>query len=152
MALALAEAERARQKDEVPVGAVIVQDGQIIATAHNLVETLQDATAHAELLAIRAAMQKLGNKRLTGCELYVTLEPCTMCAGAISFARLARVTIAARDPKGGGVWHGTKFYEQPTCHHRPAIAESDAIHSDKAAAILRDFFAGKRAKPAQANA
>ncbi len=147
MALALQQAEAARQRGEVPIGAVIVKDGHVIAAAHNRVEEWQDGTAHAELVAIKDAMQITGNKRLTGCELFVTLEPCTMCAGAISLARLSRVTFAAADPKGGGVRHGAKFFEQPTCHHRPDVVQDNG-HDKASGDMLRSFFAERRGKEA----
>src|SRR4051812_1154669 len=119
MQRALAEARRAAALHEVPIGAVIVRDGNIVAAAHNLTETDADPTAHAELLAIRAAAAALKSPRLTDCDLYVTLEPCAMCAGAISFARIRRLYFGAGDPKGGGVEHGGRFFRQPTCHHAP---------------------------------
>jgi tRNA(Arg) A34 adenosine deaminase TadA len=119
MRLALEEAEAAARAGEVPVGAVLVgPDGAVLARAHNLVEARRDPTAHAEMLAIRAAAERLGAKRLPGCVLYVTLEPCAMCATAASFARLSRVVFAAADPKGGGVLHGPRIFAQPTCHWR----------------------------------
>jgi len=142
MELALAEARTAAQNAEVPIGAVIMRDGIVIATAHNHVERKGDPTSHAEILAIQAATQKLGNKFLQECDLYVTLEPCTMCAGAIAMARIKRVIFAADDPKGGAVVHGAKFFAQPTCHHRPevygGVSESDA------GLLLKDFFAARR--------
>lgn len=145
MALALQQAEQAGTADEVPIGAVIICDGKVIAAAHNRVEEWQDATAHAELVAIRAAMEAVGNKRLPDCEIFVSLEPCTMCAGAISLARLKRVTFAAADPKGGALWHGAKFFEQPTCHHRPEVIQ-DKNHEAVSGDLLRSFFAEKRLK------
>lgn len=146
MAIAMGEAEKARARDEVPIGAVIVCDNKVIAAAHNRVEEWCDATAHAELVAIRAAMQAVGNKRLPDCELFVTLEPCTMCAGAISLARLKCVTFAAPDPKGGGVVHGARFFDQPTCHHRPEIRQSNEDYEWMSGILLREFFAAKRVK------
>lgn len=142
MDMALAEARLAAQAGEVPVGCVIVFKGDVIARARNATRRDHDPTAHAEVLAIRAACGALGSQRLPDCDLYVTLEPCAMCAAAISFARIRRLYFAASDPKTGGVEHGPKFFDQPTCHHAPevysGIAEADA------SALLRDFFAGKR--------
>jgi tRNA(adenine34) deaminase len=143
MDLALAEGIAAAARDEVPVGAVIAgPDGKVIATAGNRTRELSDPTAHAEMLAIRSACRALGTERLTGCDLYVTLEPCAMCAAAISFARIRRLYFAAADPKGGGVEHGPRFFSQSTCHHAPevygGIGESDG------AALLRAFFDTKR--------
>ena len=125
-------------------GAVIVRraDRSVVAAAGNETEALQDPTAHAEMLAIRRAAQALGRQRLTGCDLYVTLEPCAMCAGAIAHARIDRLYIGAPDPKGGGVFHGGRFFEQPTCHHRPEIY--DGLGENEASALLRTFFAAKR--------
>jgi len=142
MDLALAEARKAAVLGEVPVGAVILRDGVVLAAAHNRVETDKDPTAHAELLAIRAAAASLGAPRLPDCDLYVTLEPCAMCAQAIAFARIRRLYYGAGDPKGGGVEHGARLFTQATCHHRPevygGIGESDA------ATLLREFFAARR--------
>ena len=144
MDMALAEAERAAAAGEVPVGAVLVdgRSGTVLARAHNLVEAGPDPTAHAELLAIRAAAAALATPRLVDCDLYVTLEPCPMCAQAISFARIRRLYYGAPDPKGGGVEHGPRIFAQSTCHHAPevysGIAESDA------ADLLRDFFRARR--------
>ncbi|BBK39826.1 tRNA-specific adenosine deaminase [Allostella sp. ATCC 35155] len=140
MALARAAAEAG----EVPVGAVVVDtaSGAVIAAAHNRVEAERDPTAHAEILAIRAAGDRLGSPRLAGCDLYVTLEPCPMCAQAIAFARLRRLYFAAYDPKGGGVEHGPRIFTQPTCHHRPEIY--GGIGEGEAAAMLRAFFARRR--------
>ncbi|PWB63234.1 MAG: tRNA-specific adenosine deaminase [Bradyrhizobiaceae bacterium] len=142
MQLALAEARAAAAAGEVPVGCVIVRDGTVLARAGNRTLTDKDPTAHAELIAIRAAAAALGSERLTDCDLYVTLEPCAMCAAAISFARIRRLYFAAADPKGGAVEHGVRFFSAPTCHHRPeiygGIAESDA------AALLREFFRERR--------
>ncbi|HEX2380863.1 MAG TPA: nucleoside deaminase, partial [Methyloceanibacter sp.] len=120
MELALAEAEQARDLGEVPLGAVIVSaGGKVLARAGNRALTLHDPTAHAELLAIRAACASLGSERLVDCDIYVTLEPCAMCAAAISFARIRRLYFGAADPKGGAVEHGPRFFQQPTCHHAP---------------------------------
>lgn len=144
MALALAEAERAAARGEVPVGAVVVDaaTGTVLAAAGNRTEELADPTAHAELLAIRAACAVRGAPRLPGCDLYVTLEPCAMCAAAISFARLRRVHFGAYDPKGGGVEHGPRFFRQPTCHHAPEVV--GGLEERRAAALLRAFFATRR--------
>lgn len=142
MAVALAEAEAAAGRGEVPVGAVIVLDGEIIASAGNQTRALCDITAHAEILAIRAASARLGQERLNGADLYVTLEPCAMCAAAISFARIRRLYYGAEDPKGGGVDHGGRFYAQPTCHHAPDVYSG--IAETEAARILTDFFREKR--------
>ncbi len=141
MALALAEAEAASARGEVPVGAVIVRDGEVIARAGNRVEELGDPTAHAEMLAIRQATA-LGDKRLENCDLYVTLEPCPMCAAAVSLARVRRLYFGAYDPKGGGVEHGAKVFDHATCHHRPEIY--GGIEESRAAQLLRTFFAGRR--------
>jgi tRNA(Arg) A34 adenosine deaminase TadA len=143
MELALQEAERARDRGEVPVGAVLVSaGGEVLARAGNHTLALHDPTAHAELLAIRAACAKLGTQRLDGYDLYVTLEPCAMCAAAISFARIRRLYFGAADPKGGAVEHGPRFFSQATCHHAPEII--GGIGETKAANLLKAFFAGKR--------
>ena len=142
MQRALDAAREAGAAGEVPVGATIVRDGEILAVAANAPRRLNDPTAHAEMLAIRAAAQKLGTDRLSGCTLYVTLEPCAMCAGAIALARLDRVVYAAPDAKGGGVRHGARVFDQPTCHHRPEVI--DGVGEDEAAALLRGFFAARR--------
>jgi tRNA(Arg) A34 adenosine deaminase TadA len=143
MARALAEAERARVLGEVPIGAVVVSaDGEVLATAGNRTLALRDPTAHAELLAIREACARLGSERLTGCDLYVTLEPCAMCAAAISFARIRRLYFGAPDPKGGAVEHGPRFFQQPTCHHRPEIY--GGIGAEPARALLIQFFRDRR--------
>lgn len=143
MELALQEAERARDRGEVPVGAVLVSaGGEVLARAGNHTLALHDPTAHAELLAIRAACAKLGTQRLDGYDLYVTLEPCAMCAAAISFARIRRLYFGAADPKGGAVEHGPRFFSQATCHHAPEII--GGIGETKAASLLKAFFAGKR--------
>lgn len=143
MSLALEQARAAADRGEVPVGAVVVgPDGQVLAAAGNRTEELADPTAHAEMLAIRAACEKLGSPRLAGCDLYVTLEPCPMCAAAISFARIRRLYWGAADPKGGGVEHGPRVLHQPTCHHRPELYPG--LSEAPAAQLLRDFFAGRR--------
>ena len=142
MQAAREEAGRAAARDEVPIGAVIVREGQIIAAAGNRTRELNDPTAHAEILAIRDACAKAGAQRIPGYDLYVTLEPCTMCAGAISFARINRLVIAAKDKKGGGVWHGAQFYDQPTCHHRPQIIQGPL--SEECGTILKNYFKDKR--------
>ena len=140
---ALKLARRAQELGEVPVGAVVVgPDGAILAEAANRTEAENDPTAHAEVLAIRAAARKLGAPRLVGCDLYVTLEPCPMCAAAISFARLRRVYYGAADPKGGGVEHGPRIFDQPTCHHRPELYPG--IGESEAAELLRGFFRERR--------
>ena len=142
MALALAEARAAAACGETPVGAVIVKDGAVIAAAGNRPRALKDPTAHAEVLAIRGACVALQDERLTGCDLYVTLEPCAMCAAAISFARIRRLYFGAGDPKGGAVENGPRFFAQPTCHHAPEVY--GGLREREAAALLRDFFAGRR--------
>lgn len=139
---AFVQARMAGARGEVPVGAVIVRDGAIIAAAGNRTLEDRDPTAHAEMLAIRAVAQALGSERLIGCDLYVTLEPCAMCAGAISFARLRRVYYAAPDPKGGAVDHGPRFFAQPTCHHAPDVY--GGLRESEAGEMLRAFFAAKR--------
>jgi tRNA(adenine34) deaminase len=142
MASALAAARAGAEAGEVPIGAVVVRDGMVIAAAHNQPRTLHDPTAHAEMLAIRAAAAALGNERLDGCELWVTLEPCAMCAGAIAHARLARLYYAAPDPKGGAVEHGARVFEQPQCLHRPEVYSG--MGETEAAELLRGFFAERR--------
>ncbi|UGV28855.1 nucleoside deaminase [Rhodopseudomonas boonkerdii] len=142
MDLALQAAETAAQAGEVPIGCVIVRDGQVIATAGNRTLTDRDPTAHAEVLAIRQAAERLGSERLVDCDLYVTLEPCTMCAGAISFARIRRLYYGAADPKGGGVESGVRFFASPTCHHAPEVYS--AVGETEAAKLLRDFFQARR--------
>ena len=142
MQQALALAKQAASDGEVPVGAVIVKDGEIIAQASNLTETDNDPSAHAELLAIRAASKRLGSPRLPDCDLYVTLEPCTMCASAISFARIRRLYFGAYDAKGGGVEHGAKFYHQPTCHHAPEVI--GGMMESETSQLLKEFFASRR--------
>jgi len=142
MPQAIAEACTAAARGEVPVGAIIVRDGRVLAIAGNRVEELGDPTAHAEMLAIRAAVAVLGDKWLEGCDLYVSLEPCPMCAAAISLARLRRVYFAAYDPKGGGVEHGARVFDHPTCHHRPEVY--GGIRESEAAELLRAFFKERR--------
>ncbi len=144
MSLALAHAREAGRRGEVPVGAALVDgaSGQIIAAAGNRVEADRDPTAHAELLAIRAAAAALGAPRLAEADLYVTLEPCPMCAAAIGFARIRRLYFGAYDPKGGGVEHGPRIFQQPTCHHRPEIY--GGIAEREAAALLTEFFKARR--------
>jgi len=142
MDAAFEEAEAALAAGEVPVGAVIVRDGEIIARAHNRPVVNRDATAHAELLALRAAAKTLGRERLAGCDMYVTLEPCTMCAAAISFARIRRLYYAAPDPKGGAVESGVRFFYSPTCHWQPVVYSG--IQEERAAELLRGFFKEKR--------
>ena len=139
---ALDEARQAARRGEVPVGAVIVRDGIVLARSGNRVEELRDPTAHAEMQAIRAACARLESPRLVGCDLYVTLEPCPMCAAAMSAARLRRVYFGAYDPKGGGIEHGPKIFAHPTCHHRPEIY--GGIGESVAADLLRDFFRARR--------
>ena len=139
---AFAAAREAGARGEVPVGAAIVQGDRVLAVAGNRTLADRDPTAHAEVLAIREACRLLGSERLVGCDLYVTLEPCAMCAGAISFARLRRVYYAAPDPKGGGVDHGPRFFAQPTCHHAPEVY--GGLRESEAADLLRAFFAGRR--------
>jgi tRNA(adenine34) deaminase len=142
MALALAQARKAAALGEVPIGAVVVRDGAVIAAAHNAPRGLHDPTAHAEVLAIRAAAQALANERLEGCELWVTLEPCAMCAGAIAHARIARLYYGAADAKGGAVEHGARVFEQAQCLHRPEVYAG--IGEGEAALLLRDFFRERR--------
>jgi tRNA(Arg) A34 adenosine deaminase TadA len=139
---AFAEARAAAARGEAPIGACVVRDGKIVAAAGNRTILDHDPTAHAEILAIRAAAQTLGDERLTGCDLYVTLEPCAMCAGAISLARLRRLYFAAEDEKGGAVENGPHFFSQKTCHHRPEIY--GGIRASEAGALLRDFFKARR--------
>lgn len=139
---ALTLAAEAAACGEVPVGAVVVKDGKIIGAGANATRTGHDPTAHAEIVAIRAACATVGDDRLSGCDLWVTLEPCAMCAGAIAHARIARLYYAAADPKGGGVEHGPRVFAQPTCHHRPEIVAG--LGENEAAGLLRDFFAARR--------
>ena len=143
MRLALAEAELAGADGEVPVGAVLVDaDGVVLARAHNRTERDKDPTAHAELLVIREGARARGSPRLVGCDLYVTLEPCPMCAAAIGFARIRRLYYGASDPKGGGVEQGARIFDQKTCHHRPEVYAG--IGEDQAAALLKTFFRARR--------
>lgn len=143
MELALAEGRAAAARGEVPVGAVVIGSaGNVLARAGNRTRELNDPTAHAEVLAIRAACAALGDERLTGCDLYVTLEPCPMCAGAISFARIRRLYYGATDPKGGGVEHGARVFSQPTCHHAPEIYAG--LGEAEATELLRTFFGALR--------
>lgn len=145
MELALALAARAAEAGDVPVGAVVVSaQGEVVGAAGNEMIKRADPTAHAEILAIRAAAAALSSERLIDCDLYVTLEPCTMCAGAISLARLRRVYFGAFDPKGGGVEHGVCFFDQPTCHHRPEVY--GGIMEREAGQLLTDFFAARRGR------
>ena len=142
MNAALAQARAGAAQAEVPIGAVVVKDGQVIASAHNAPRGRHDPTAHAEILAIREAARVVGNERLDGCELWVTLEPCAMCAGAISHARIARLYYAASDPKGGAVEHGARVFEHEQALHRPEVYSG--MGEDEAGALLREFFASKR--------
>lgn len=144
MTIALTEAEAAAARGEVPVGAVLVSSkGEVLAKAGNGTEALKDPTAHAEMLVIREAAHKRGEPRLPDCDLYVTLEPCAMCAAAISFARLRRVIFGAYDPKGGAVEHGACFFASSTCHHAPEVV--GGVEATKAEALLKKFFGEKRA-------
>ncbi|MDE2436341.1 MAG: nucleoside deaminase [Sphingomonadales bacterium] len=142
MKLALDQARLGESAGEVPIGAALIKDGVVIAQAHNAPRALNDPTAHAEVLAIRAAAQALGNERLDGCELWVTLEPCAMCAGAISHARIARLYYAAPDPKGGAVDHGARVFEHEQCLHAPEVYSG--MGEDEASGLLRTFFAARR--------
>jgi tRNA(adenine34) deaminase len=143
MALALAEAREAARRGEVPVGAVLLDEtGEVLAHHGNMVVERRDPTAHAEVLVLREAALKRVNERLVGTTLFVTLEPCAMCAGAISLARVARLVFAAEDPKGGAVLHGPRFFEQPTCHHRAAWSQGTGAH--ESAALLKAFFRERR--------
>ena len=139
---ALALADAAIAVEEVPVGAVVVRNGQIIGRGHNRTRIDHDPTAHAEIVAIRQATQFLGNDRLDDCDLWVTLEPCTMCAGAIAHARIGRLYYGADDPKGGAVDSGVRFFDAPTCHHKPEIYAG--MEGERAAKLLLDFFAERR--------
>jgi tRNA(adenine34) deaminase len=139
---ALAEARAAQAAAEVPVGCVIVRDGTVIARAANRTLRDRDPTAHAEMLAVRQAAAAIGSERLADCDLYVTLEPCAMCAAAISFARIRRLYYGAADPKGGAVENGVRFFSAPTCHHRPETY--GGISESEAAALLREFFQARR--------
>jgi len=142
MDIAFEEARAAAARGEVPVGCVVVAGGKVIARAGNRTLADKDPTAHAELLAIRAAAAALGGERLTACDLYVTLEPCAMCAAAISFARIRRLYYGAADPKGGAVEHGVRFFTAPTCHHRPEVY--GGMGEAEAGTLLREFFAVRR--------
>lgn len=143
MRAAMEEAKRAKERDEVPIGAIVVDnEGNIVAKAGNRTRELNDPSAHAEMLAIREACSHAGAQRIPDYTLYVTLEPCAMCAAAISFSRIKRVVFGASDAKGGGVLHGGKFYEQPTCHHKPDVVHG--LMRDECGQILKDFFKGKR--------
>ena len=142
MDLALKAAEKAQESGEVPIGCVIVRHNEVLATAGNLTLTDRDPTAHAEILAIRQAAEIIGTERLVDCDLYVTLEPCTMCAGAISFARIRRLYYGAADPKGGAVDSGVRFFASPTCHHAPEVYS--AVGETEAATLLREFFKARR--------
>ena len=142
MGLALAEAHAAAKRSEVPIGAAVVRDGAVLAVAGNRPRELRDPSAHAEMLAIRAACAALQDERLVGCDLYVTLEPCPMCAAAISFARIRRLYFGAHDPKGGAVENGVRFFAQPTCHHAPEVY--GGIREGEAAALLKAFFGERR--------
>lgn len=139
---ALDLARKAASLGEVPVGAVVVHRGQVIGEGHNQPRALHDPTAHAEIMAIRAACTALGSDRLTGCDLWVTLEPCAMCAGAIAHARIARLHYAASDPKGGAVEHGPRLFWQPTVLHRPEVYAG--VGAEEAAALLKTFFEARR--------
>jgi tRNA(adenine34) deaminase len=144
IALALEEAKSAALRGEVPVGAVLLDaSATLVARDGNRIVELRDPTAHAEMLVMRAAAKVLNNERLTGAALFVSLEPCAMCAGAIAMARVARLVFAACDPKGGAVLHGPRFFEQPTCHHRPAVEQSDT-YAPEAGEILKSFFRSRR--------
>ncbi|MDR3441224.1 nucleoside deaminase [Telmatospirillum sp.] len=142
MEIALAEAEAAGERGEVPVGAVLIKDGRVLARAGNRVEEMSDPTAHAEILVLREAAGTLGNSRLDGCDLWVTLEPCPMCAAAISLARIRRLTFGAYDPKGGGVEHGARVFDHATCHHRPEVI--GGLEERRMAALLKAFFRDRR--------
>jgi tRNA(adenine34) deaminase len=142
MDMALQEARAAAEAGEVPIGCVIVRGGAVVARAGNRTLTERDPTAHAELVAIRQAASLLGSERLDECDLYVTLEPCAMCAGAVAFARIRRLYYGAADPKGGAVDNGVKFFSSPTCHHRPEVY--GGIAEAEASALLKDFFRERR--------
>ncbi|WP_458385439.1 nucleoside deaminase [Rhizobium pisi] len=145
MEMALQEARAAEARGEVPIGAVVVIDDIAVSRSGNRTRELKDITAHAEIAAIRLACDALGQERLTGADLYVTLEPCTMCAAAISFARIRRLYYGAEDPKGGAVDNGVRFYAQPTCHHAPEVYSG--INEVQSAEMLRRFFSQKRETP-----
>ena len=142
MAMALDEARAAGARGEVPVGCVIVRDGAVVARAGNRTLAGRDPTAHAEIIAIRAAAASLGSERLEGCDLYVTLEPCAMCAGAVAFARIRRLYYGAADPKGGAVDNGVQFFASPSCHHRPEVY--GGLAEAEAGALLKEFFRERR--------
>jgi tRNA(adenine34) deaminase len=142
MEMALDEARAAAARGEVPVGCVVVCEGEVIARAGNRTIADKDPTGHAELVAIRAAASALGTERLTDCDLYVTLEPCAMCAAAMAFARIRRLYFGAGDPKGGAVENGVRYFSQATCHHRPEVY--GGINESECASLLRDFFAARR--------
>jgi tRNA(adenine34) deaminase len=142
MSVAFAEARSAELRGEAPIGAALVREGTVIASAGNGTRELNDPTAHAEMLVIREAAARLGSERLVGCDLYVTLEPCAMCAGAISLARVRRLYYAASDPKGGAVDNGARFFRQPTCQHAPEVY--GGLRESEAAAMLKAFFATRR--------
>jgi tRNA(adenine34) deaminase len=142
MDMALEEARAAQARGEVPVGCVIVRGSEVIVRAGNRTMADRDPTAHAELLALRAAAATIGSERLSGCDLYVTLEPCAMCAAAMSFARIRRLYYGAADPKGGAVDNGVRFFSAPTCHHRPEVY--GGVNESDAAVLLKDFFAARR--------
>ena len=142
MQSALMQAKAAMQIGEVPVGAVIVYKNEVIAAAHNETLKRKDPTAHAEMLAIRVACEKLQTTHLVDCDLYVTLEPCAMCAQAIAFSKITRIIYGASDPKGGGIEHGARIFNQPTCHHKPEVFSG--IEADAASTLLKDFFKQKR--------
>jgi len=143
MAIAIAQAQAAAERGEVPVGAVVVApDGRVLGQSGNMVEATHDASAHAEILALRAAAGLRGDSRLPDCDLWVTLEPCPMCAQAISFFRVRRLMFGAYDPKGGGVEHGARVFDAPSCHHRPEVI--GGIRESECADLLRSFFAAKR--------
>jgi tRNA(adenine34) deaminase len=142
MQLALEEARAAAARGEVPVGCVVVRDGEVVARAGNRTLADKDPTGHAELIALRAAAPAIGSERLSDCDLYVTLEPCTMCAAAISFARVRRLYFGASDAKGGAVENGVRFFASPTCHHRPDVY--GGIGESECAALLKDFFQARR--------
>lgn len=145
MEMAFEEARAAGERGEVPIGAVVVIDDIAVSRAGNRTRELKDATAHAEIVAIRLASEALGQERLVGADLYVTLEPCTMCAAAISFARIRRLYYGAEDPKGGGIDNGVRFYAQPTCHHAPEVYSG--FNEIQSAEMLRAFFSQKREAP-----
>lgn len=142
MMLALGEAREAAARGEVPVGAVVMREGRVLASAGNRTLELKDPTAHAEMLALRLACEEIGSERLIGCDLYVTLEPCPMCAAAISFARIRRLYFGAADPKGGAVENGVRLYASPICHHVPEVY--GGLGETEAATLLRDFFKARR--------